>query len=168
MQNRFNVEAPKKFNPSLWKDWGTKWCFQLVKERKGTINNGSRTIEGDRRREETRETVPYLCKQQHAGLGITHIHVRAKTGMLNPSGICWHDGTPYAHVWHTHTHGSVTVAIGRGRGRKGKGGSGRDQHEVHVLHIINAFTSGWKGDERGMGHDETKVHCRERDWEMDR
>lgn len=40
------------------------------------------------------------------GLGNTHTH--AKTGMLNPPGICWHDGTPYAHVWHaltqTHTH----------------------------------------------------------------
>lgn len=123
MQNRFNVEAPKKLNPSLWKDRGTKWCFQLVKERKGTIHNGSRTIEGDRRREETRETVPYLCKQQHAGLGITHIHVRAKTGMLNPSGICWHDGTPYAHVWHAHAHTRVCHSShweGEGEKREGR------------------------------------------------
>lgn len=82
----------------------------------------------------------------------THICVSAKMGMLNPPGICWHDGTPYAHVSHTrtHTHGSVTD---RGRGREGTEENGSDQHEVHVLHIIDAFTSGWKGDERGMGHE---------------
>lgn len=66
------------------------------------------------------------------GLGNTHTHtrVRAKTGMLNPPGICWHGSTPYAHVWHTytnarthaHTHGSVTVAIERGEGRGGGAG----------------------------------------------
>ncbi len=74
-------------------------------QRKGIIHNGDRETEGDRRREETGETVPYLCKQQHARpWQHTHINVRAKTGMLNPPGICWHDGTPYAHVQHAQTH----------------------------------------------------------------
>lgn len=40
--------------------------IQPFLERKGTKHNRSRKTEGDRRREETRETVPYLCKQQHA------------------------------------------------------------------------------------------------------
>lgn len=147
MQNRFNVEAPKKLNPSLWKDWGTKWCFQLVKERKGTIHNGSRTIEGDRRREETRETVPYLCKQQHAGLGITHIHVRAKTGMLNPSGICWHDGTPYAHVWHAHAHTRVCHSShweGEGEKREGREWE-RSTWSARAPHYkcIHIWVKGW-------------------------
>lgn len=64
------------------------------------------------------------------GLGKTHTkREHAKTGMLNPPGICWHHGTPYALVWHAltnaHTFGSVTVAIECGGRERKKGGGGR-------------------------------------------
>lgn len=92
----------------------------------------------------------------------TRAHVRAKTGMLNPPGICWHDGTPYAHVWHglihtrTYTQGSVTVATERGREWQ------RSAWCAHAPHYkcIHIWVKGWwEGDGTWWG---TQVLCRKK------
>lgn len=83
------------------------WFCQLVWKRIGTIPNTSRKIEGDRRREEIREQSFISVNSSMPVLAANVRQPCAKTGILNLPGICWHDGTPYAHVWHavpdTHT-----------------------------------------------------------------
>lgn len=146
----FCVVAPNKQNPPLWNKDGRKLCFQLdntQRKQKDRVTGGEEKP-GKRSLISANSSMP--------GLGNTNIHVRAKTGMQNPPGICWHDGTPYAHVWHalthtcacahTHTHAGVCYSshwVG--------GWACWDINMTCVLHITNAFTSGWKGDERGMG-----------------
>lgn len=98
--------------------------------------------QGDRRRGETRETVPYLCKQQHARPW-QHKHSRARQDWHAKS--LWHMLARWYPVCSrlartdTHTHGGLSQYPLSGEG--GEKGEGQ-QHDVYVLYIINAFTSG--------------------------
>lgn len=97
----------------------------------------------------------------------THICVSAKMGMLNPPGICWHDGTPYAHVSlsHTRTHAHACHWQGEGERRGGREWkwstwSARAPH-YRCIHI---WVKGWW---EGDGTWETK-HCRAIERERER
>lgn len=151
---------------------GSELYIQPFLERKGTKHNRSRKTEGDRRREETRETAPYLCKQQHAWPWQNTHQTWARQD--------WHAKSPWHMLarWHPvcsclaradkRTHIRVCHSS-HWAWRKGEGGRRKKRrwernNWVHMLPIINAFTSGWRG-KRGMG-DETKEHCWKK--EMDR
>lgn len=115
----------------------------------------------ERRREGTRETLPYLCKQQHARPW-QHKHTRARQD--------WHAKSPWhmlarwhpvcsrlAHTTHTNkhtlTHETVTVAIEQGH-RKGRGRSTWHVCAPHYKCNHIWVRGWWEGDGRCTAEDE--------------